>query len=122
MFIFLMSARFNPYLASSSSSKIASSKVFEQSRPIDKLRRRATLPALRCFITGGIDDWHDMPTSAMRSSSFSRSLYASVFAEYVYREPADAMTSARVRAMPGIAFHDEPSPSRYETSAADVLT
>ena len=46
-------------------------------------RRRATLPALRCFITGGIDDWQLMPTSAIRSSSFSRSVYASVFAEYV---------------------------------------
>ena len=26
------------------------------------------------FITGGIDDWHDIPTSAMRSSSFARSM------------------------------------------------
>ena len=24
-------------------------------------KRRATLPALRCFIAGGDDDWHDMP-------------------------------------------------------------
>ena len=83
MFIFLMSAFFRPYFASNSSSKIASSNVFEHSRPMLSESRRATLPALRCFITGGIDDWHDMPTSAMRSSSFSRSWYASVLAEYV---------------------------------------
>ena len=62
---------------------MASSNVFEHSSPIDSVSLRATLPALRCFITGGIDDWHDMPTSAIRSSSFSRSMYASVFAEYV---------------------------------------
>ena len=30
--------------------------------------RRATLPALRCFITGGIELWQLMPTSAMRSA------------------------------------------------------
>ena len=35
-----------------------------------------------------------------------------VLAEYVYRLPAPASTSSRVRATPGMAFHDEPSPSR----------
>ena len=56
MFIFLIDARGNPYFASKSSSKIASSKVFEHSRPMFSERRRATLPALRCFSTAGTDD------------------------------------------------------------------
>ena len=84
MFIFLMSARFRPYFASKSSSKIASSNVFEHSSPMFSDSRRATLPALRCFITGGTELWQLMPTSAMRSAPLSTaSAYASVFAEYV---------------------------------------
>jgi len=55
MFIFLMFARVSPYFASSSSSKIASSNVFEQSNPMLSDKRRATLPAFRCFIAGGTD-------------------------------------------------------------------
>ncbi len=61
MFIFLMSALCRPYFASKSSSKIASSNVFEHSRPMFSDSRRATLPALRCFITGGIELWQLMP-------------------------------------------------------------
>src|ERR1051326_7695354 len=76
MFILRMSCFLSPYFASKSSSKIASSNVFEHSRPMFNVIRRATLPALRCFIAGGDDDWHDMPTTAMRSSPFSRSAYA----------------------------------------------
>src|SRR5260370_42365434 len=116
MFIFLMSARCSPYLASSSSSKIASSKVLEHSNPMLSDRRRATFPALRCFMTGGTELWHDMPTSAMRSAPDSMaSTYARVFAEYVYRLPAEARIWSLVRATPATAFHVEPSPSRYDT-------
>ena len=68
MFIFLISAFTSPYFASNSSSKIASSNVFEQSKPMFSDRRRATLPALRCFITGGTELWQLMPTRAMRSA------------------------------------------------------
>ena len=71
MFIFFISDFFRPYLASNSSSKMASSKVLEHSRPMLSASRRATLPALRCFITGGTDDWQLMPTSAMRSAPLS---------------------------------------------------
>ena len=39
-----------------------------------------------------------------------------------YKLPADAITSSRVRAMPGIAFQVEPSPSRYDTSAASMMS
>ena len=53
MFIFLMSARLSPYFASSSSSKIASSNVFEHSSPMLRLMRRPTLPTLRCFMIAG---------------------------------------------------------------------
>jgi hypothetical protein len=38
----LIIARVRPYRASKSSSKIASSKVFEQSRPMFSVKRRAT--------------------------------------------------------------------------------
>ena len=42
------------------------------------------LPTLRCHITGGLDDWQPMPTSASRSSPRSRaSNTAIVLAEYV---------------------------------------
>ena len=68
MFIFLMSFLCSPYFASKSSSKIASSNVFEQRRPMLSDMRRATLPALRCFMTGGIELWQLMPTRAIRSA------------------------------------------------------
>jgi hypothetical protein len=48
--------------------------------------------------------------------------YAIGFAQYVYREPAEAITSARLRATPGVAFHVEPSPSRFETRAASMMS
>ena len=84
MFIFFIDALASPYFASNSSSKMASSKVFEHSRPMLSASRRATLPALRCFITGGTELWQLMPTSAMRSAPDSMaSAYARVFAEYV---------------------------------------
>ena len=84
MFIFLISARFKPYLASSSSSKIASSKVFEHSNPMFSAIRRPTLPAFRWFITGGTELWQLIPTSARRSAPLSiASSYAIVLAEYV---------------------------------------
>ena len=38
------------------------------------------------------------------------------------RLPAEAMMSSRVRATPGTAFHVDPSPSRYETSAASMMS
>src|SRR2546421_132298 len=41
-----------------------------------------------------------------------------VLAEYVYRLPAAARISSRVRATPGMAFHVAPSASRYEAQAA----
>ena len=68
MFIFTMSARARPYLASNSSGKMASSKVFEHSRPMLNTKRRPTLPTLRAHITGGDELWQLMPTRAMRSA------------------------------------------------------
>ena len=68
MFIFFISDFFRPYLASKSSSKIASSNVLEHSSPMLSDSRRATLPALRCFITGGTELWQLIPTRAMRSA------------------------------------------------------
>jgi hypothetical protein len=68
MFIFTMSARRNPYLASNNSSKMASSKVFEHNNPIDNANRRAGLPAFRAFITAGTDAWQLIPTNANRSA------------------------------------------------------
>jgi hypothetical protein len=64
MFIFTMSCFFRPYLASNSSGKIASSKVFEQSRPMLNRNGLLTLPALRSHMTGGDEVWQPMPTSA----------------------------------------------------------
>src|SRR3954454_19353377 len=84
MFIFTMSCFFKPYLASKSSSKMASSNVFEHSRPMLNTMGFEILPTLRCHITGGTDDWHDMPTRASFSNPrSSASLIASVLAEYV---------------------------------------
>src|ERR1700738_4301339 len=57
MFIFTMSALCSPYLASNSSSKMASSKVFEHSKPMLRAMRRAGLPALRAFMAGGHGRW-----------------------------------------------------------------
>ena len=84
MFIFFISDFFRPYFASKSSSKMASSNVLEHRSPMFSDSRRATLPALRCFITGGTDDWQLMPTNAIRSAPLSiASTYAMVLAEYV---------------------------------------
>ena len=44
MLIFLMAPALSPYLASKSSSKMASSKVFEHSRPIESESRRPPFP------------------------------------------------------------------------------
>src|SRR5580692_6999361 len=52
MLIFLMAARVRPYLASKRSSKMASSKVFEQRRPMESDSRRATFPAFDRFGVG----------------------------------------------------------------------
>ena len=71
MFIFTMSSFFRPYLASKSSGKIASSKVFEHRSPMLKRNGFETFPALRSHITGGDDVWHPMPTSARRDKPFS---------------------------------------------------
>src|SRR5215218_9786704 len=121
MFIFTMSCFFRPYLASKSSSKMASSNVLEHSSPMLRAKRRAGLPALRADITGGDDVWHPMPTRASFSDPPAMaSAYAMVLAEYVYREPAPLRMSSRVRATPGIAFQDDPSPSRYDTRAASM--
>ena len=68
MFIFTMSSLWRPYLARNSSSKMASSNVFEQSRPMLNTNGLPTLPALRCHITGGTELWQLMPTRAKRSS------------------------------------------------------
>ena len=67
MFIFLISAFFRPYFASSNSSKMASSNVFEHSSPMLSAIRRATLPALRCFMTGGTE-----PGSSCRPARCAR--------------------------------------------------
>ena len=68
MFIFSMSCFFRPYLASKSSSKMASSNVLEHSRPMLRANLRATLPALRALMTGGTDDWQLIPTRAIFSA------------------------------------------------------
>ena len=68
MFILTMSARASPYFASKSSGKMASSKVFEHSRPMERVKRRAIFPALRAGMTGGARAWQPMPTRAMRSA------------------------------------------------------
>ena len=68
MFIFLMSSLSSPYLIRNSSSNIESSKLLEHSRPMFSLMGRPTLPTLRCHITGPMEVWQLMPTSA---SSFS---------------------------------------------------
>jgi hypothetical protein len=45
---------------------------------------------------------------------------ARVLAEYVYRLPAEARISSLLVAMPGMAFHDVPSPSRNDVSAQSM--
>ena len=55
MFILTMSARARPYLASKSSGKMASSKVLEHKSPMESVKRRAILPALRAAMTGGAE-------------------------------------------------------------------
>src|SRR3989440_12249012 len=116
MFIFTMSSFLRPYLASKSSLKMASSNVLEQRRPMLRAKRFDGLPALRSSITGGTDDWQLMPTRASLDAPDSMaSLYAMVFAEYVYRLPAAARICSRVLATPGMAFQLVPSPSRQET-------
>ena len=50
-----------PYWASKRSSKIESSKVFEHNRPMVRLSRRATLPALRVCIAPGAEAIQPMP-------------------------------------------------------------
>ena len=84
MFIFTMSCFWRPYLASNSSAKIASSNVFEHSRPMLKTNGFDTLPALRSHIVGGDDVWQPIPTSARRDrpSSFAWGS-ASGLAQYV---------------------------------------
>ena len=113
MFIFVMFCFLIPYLVSKSSSKIASSKVLEQSRPMLNLMGLLILPILRCHMTGGTDDWQLMPTRArsLRPRSMASSM-ARVLAEYVYRLPAAARTSSLLVATPGLAFQSPLSPSR----------
>ena len=84
MFILTISDFFRPYLASKSSGKMASSKVFEHSRPMLNTNGLPTLPALRSHITGGDDVWQPMPTSASRLRPASlASRNASGLAQYV---------------------------------------
>ena len=84
MFIFAMSAFFRPYLASNSSSKMASSNVLEHSRPMLNRIGLLILPTLRDHITGGTDDWQLIPTRASFENPRSNaSSMASVLAEYV---------------------------------------
>jgi hypothetical protein len=52
MFIFTMSRRASPYFASNSSSKIASSNVFEQSSPMLNTIGLEILPILRDHMVG----------------------------------------------------------------------
>src|SRR5262245_20611434 len=121
MFILTMSCLRRPYLVSNSSSKMASSKLFEHSSPIVKMNGFDDLPTLRCHITGGLDVWHPMPTSASRDRPRLRaSKTAIVLAEYVYRLPAPFSTSSGVVATPGIAFQSPFSPSRYDVSAPSM--
>ena len=69
-------------MASNSSSKMASSKVFEHSRPMLNMIGLPILPILRFHITGGTDDWQLMPTRASFERPLSRaSSKASVLAE-----------------------------------------
>ena len=82
MFILTMSCFFRPYLASKSSSKMASSNVFEHSRPMLNTIGLPILPILRDHITGGTDDWQLMPTSAsFEKPRSSASAMARVLAE-----------------------------------------
>ena len=55
MFIFTISSLRRPYLASKSSGKMASSKVFEHSSPMLKRNGLPALPTLRFHITGGTE-------------------------------------------------------------------
>src|SRR4029079_15525690 len=106
MFIFTISDFFKPYLASNSSGKMASSKVFEHSSPMLNWNGLDTLPALRSHMIGGDDVWQPMPTSAnlVRPSSFAVGS-ASGLAQYVYRLPAVASTSSLLWTNAGLAFH-----------------
>ena len=64
MFILTMSCFLSPYLASKSSSKMASSKVLEQSKPMFNANFLVILPALREPMIGGTELWQLIPTSA----------------------------------------------------------
>jgi len=84
MFILTISDLASPYLASNSSGKIASSKVFEHSRPMLNRNGLDTLPALRSHMIGGDDVWQPIPTSARRDSPAAlASRRASGLAQYV---------------------------------------
>ncbi len=84
MFIFTMSCLARPYLVRNSSSKMESSKLFEQSSPMLKTMGLAILPILRLHITGGTDDWQLMPTNASLEKPRSRACgRARGLAEYV---------------------------------------
>ena len=116
MFIFSMSAFFRPYLASNSSSKIASSNVFEHSRPM--------------LSTSGL---RDLAGLALPHHRRHRRLAAHADQRDASRAPLEGLgVGQRVRrvrvaaagrredlvaccaATPGIAFHVVPSPSRYD--------
>ena len=84
MFIFTISDLRSPYLASNSSVKMASSNVFEHSRPMLNTNGLETLPALRSHIVGGDDVWQPIPTRASRVSPSSLAWRrASGLAQYV---------------------------------------
>ena len=84
MFIFTISDLGSPYFASNSSVKMASSNVFEHSRPMLNRNGLDTLPALRSHIVGGDDVWQPIPTSASRVKPSSLAWRkASGLAQYV---------------------------------------
>ena len=98
-----------------------SSKVLEHMRPIDRPRRRPTLPALRDLMTTGAEVWHPMPTSAKRSPPPKRRQrrrggWPSTCNE---NRPA-AVSPHRVRATAGYGAPARPVPSSTETRAASI--
>ena len=82
MFILTISSLRRRYLAQNNSSKIESSNDLEQSRPMFNLMGLPALPTRRCHMTGPIEVWQLMPTSARALSPCSRACgMASVLAE-----------------------------------------
>src|SRR3546814_14377894 len=99
---FVMRCLGMPYFVSNSSSKMASSKVFEHSRPSTNLIGLEIFPILRCHITAGTEVTQPMPTRARlaRSRSITPSR-ASGCDHYVERPEGGERIACLVVATPG---------------------